>query len=105
MMPPRPRAVLFWKNFSDAADAKLAPLLIRVAENLRSESMPPEGEPRPDEAELEIICDWIDGVTNKGRREPDRQPPAPQAQSRSIQQYDPRSDRARPEAGRRVSFR
>ena len=34
--------------------------------------MPPEGEPRPDEAELEIICDWIDGVTNTGRREPDR---------------------------------
>ncbi len=57
------------------ADEKLARLLIRVAENLRSESMPPEGEPRPDEAELEIICDWINGITNTGRREPDRAVP------------------------------
>ena len=56
------------ENVSDAADAKLTPLLIRVAENLRSESMPPEGEPRPDAAELEIICDWIDGVTTKDQR-------------------------------------
>jgi Protein of unknown function (DUF1592)/Protein of unknown function (DUF1588)/Protein of unknown function (DUF1587)/Protein of unknown function (DUF1585)/Protein of unknown function (DUF1595)/Cytochrome C oxidase, cbb3-type, subunit III len=56
------------EDFSNTPDAKLTPLLIRVAENLRSESMPPEGEPRPDAAELEIICDWIDGATMKTQR-------------------------------------
>ena len=30
-------------------------LLLRLADNLRSESMPPEGEPRPNPAELETI--------------------------------------------------
>ncbi len=59
----------------DEADETLAPLLIRVAENLRLESMPPEGEPRPVAAELEIICGWIDGVTRKGHREPGRARP------------------------------
>jgi hypothetical protein len=56
------------ENISDAKDAGLTPLLIRVAENLRSESMPPEGEPRPSAAELEIICDWIERATTKTQR-------------------------------------
>ena len=66
MMPPGPRAASSWKTSRIRADEKLTPLLIRVAANLRSESMPPEGEPRPDAAELEIICRWIDGVTSEG---------------------------------------
>ncbi len=44
---------------------QLTPLLKSVAQNLRSESMPPEGEPRPDAEELEIICGWIDDATKK----------------------------------------
>jgi len=66
---------LVLEDISDKTDEKLAPLLIRVAENLRSESMPPEGEPRPDAAELEIICDWISDVTKKAQPEPDRAVP------------------------------
>ena len=38
------------------------PLWLRVAEALRSESMPPEGEPRPDAEELESINAWLDGA-------------------------------------------
>ena len=56
------------ENVSDASGEKLKPLLIRVAENLRSQSMPPEGEPQPDAAELETICAWIDGVAGKADR-------------------------------------
>ena len=37
-------------------------LLLRVADNLRSESMPPEGEPRPDATDLEIINCWLDAA-------------------------------------------
>jgi hypothetical protein len=57
------------ENVPDEPDEKLTPVLIRVAENLRSESMPPEGEPRPDASEREIICRWIDGVLSKGHQE------------------------------------
>ncbi len=53
------------ENISTRPHEKLTPLLKRVVENLRSESMPPEGEPRPDAMELEIICSWIDGATTK----------------------------------------
>jgi hypothetical protein len=59
-------------DLSSAADEKLHPLLIRVAENLRSESMPPEGEPRPDAREMQIICEWIDARTTKVDRGPRR---------------------------------
>jgi hypothetical protein len=54
-------------ELSDDRGEKRTPLLIRVADNLRSESMPPEGEPRPDAAELEIIHDWIEAATRKDR--------------------------------------
>jgi len=60
------------EELSDAAGEKRMPLLIRVAENLRSESMPPEGEPRPDAAELEIIGAWIDAATSNVDRRPGR---------------------------------
>jgi hypothetical protein len=60
---------------SDAAGAKFTPLLVRVAQNLRSECMPPDGEPRPDAAERAIICEWIDGVTTKLDRKPRRAAP------------------------------
>jgi Protein of unknown function (DUF1592)/Protein of unknown function (DUF1588)/Protein of unknown function (DUF1585)/Protein of unknown function (DUF1587)/Protein of unknown function (DUF1595)/Cytochrome C oxidase, cbb3-type, subunit III len=66
------RGDVILENVSDRADEKLTALLIRVAENLRSESMPPEGEPQPDRAELEIICHWIDSVTRKSHQEPGR---------------------------------
>ena len=92
------------ENVSDATDAKLTPLLIRVAENLRSESMPPEGESRPDAAELEIICEWIDGVTTKDQKATGL--PLPRRLNRA--QYN---NTVRDligldlQAGRRVSFR
>jgi Protein of unknown function (DUF1592)/Protein of unknown function (DUF1588)/Protein of unknown function (DUF1587)/Protein of unknown function (DUF1585)/Protein of unknown function (DUF1595)/Planctomycete cytochrome C len=35
-------------------------LLLRVADNLRTENMPPEGEPRPNDEELETINSWLD---------------------------------------------
>ena len=63
------------ERVSDEVDDKLKALLIRVSENLRSESMPPEGEPRPDAAELEMICAWIDGVIGNGHHEPRRATP------------------------------
>ena len=52
-------------NLSTRPHEKLTSLLKSVVENLRSESMPPEGEPRPDAAELEIICSWIDAATSR----------------------------------------
>jgi hypothetical protein len=36
------------------------PLLLRVAAVLRSGNMPPDGKPRPDRDELEIINSWLD---------------------------------------------
>jgi Protein of unknown function (DUF1592)/Protein of unknown function (DUF1588)/Protein of unknown function (DUF1587)/Protein of unknown function (DUF1585)/Protein of unknown function (DUF1595)/Planctomycete cytochrome C len=63
------------ENVSHAADEILTPLLHRVAQNLRSESMPPEGEPRPDAAELEILSAWVDGATSKPSRAPDHPQP------------------------------
>ncbi len=35
-------------------------LLLRVADNLRTQNMPPEGEPRPNGEELECINSWLD---------------------------------------------
>ena len=43
-------------------------LLLRVADNLRSESMPPEGEPRPDAGELETINRWLDAAIATDRQ-------------------------------------
>jgi hypothetical protein len=49
--------------FSDAAPgAKSRPLLIKVAAVLRSESMPPEDEPRPGPEERETLEDWLDAA-------------------------------------------
>jgi hypothetical protein len=44
------------------AGAKGRPLLLRVAAVLRSESMPPEEEPRPDQDERETLEAWLDAA-------------------------------------------
>jgi hypothetical protein len=50
-------------GFDDGARAKeRRSLLIRVADNLRSESMPPEGEPRLDPAEHATLNAWLDAA-------------------------------------------
>jgi hypothetical protein len=41
-------------------DLKYRSLLLRVADNLRTENMPPAGEPRPNDEELETINSWLD---------------------------------------------
>jgi Protein of unknown function (DUF1592)/Protein of unknown function (DUF1588)/Protein of unknown function (DUF1587)/Protein of unknown function (DUF1585)/Protein of unknown function (DUF1595) len=41
-------------------DPKHRSLLLRVADNLRTQNMPPEGEPRPNGEELEAINSWLD---------------------------------------------
>ena len=41
-------------------DPKYRSLLLRVADNLRTENMPPDGEPRPNDEELETINSWLD---------------------------------------------
>jgi Protein of unknown function (DUF1592)/Protein of unknown function (DUF1588)/Protein of unknown function (DUF1587)/Protein of unknown function (DUF1585)/Protein of unknown function (DUF1595) len=41
-------------------DPKNRSLLLRVADNLRTQNMPPEGEPRPNAEELETINCWLD---------------------------------------------
>ena len=43
-----------------------------MADNLRSESMPPEGEPRPDPAELETLDAWLDAALEPDGHEPGR---------------------------------
>ena len=43
-----------------APDLKQRSLMLRMADNLRSESMPPEGEPRPNAEELESLNCWLD---------------------------------------------
>jgi hypothetical protein len=47
-------------------------LWVRVADALRSGSMPPEGEPRPDAAELETINSWLDVVVSADDHGPGR---------------------------------
>jgi hypothetical protein len=41
-------------------DPQYQSLLSRVADNLRTQNMPPEGEPRPNGEELEIMNSWLD---------------------------------------------
>jgi hypothetical protein len=55
-------------NFrDDAPDAEgHRSLWVRVADVLRSNSMPPDGEPRPDPTELETINSWLDVVAFAG---------------------------------------
>jgi Protein of unknown function (DUF1592)/Protein of unknown function (DUF1588)/Protein of unknown function (DUF1585)/Protein of unknown function (DUF1587)/Protein of unknown function (DUF1595) len=49
--------------FSDRVPDKAhRPLLFRMAANLRSGSMPPDGKPRPDPDELETINSWLDAA-------------------------------------------
>ncbi len=43
-------------------------LLLRVADNLRSEIMPPDGEPHPTAGELETINGWLDAAIGPDRR-------------------------------------
>jgi hypothetical protein len=44
-------------------------LLLRIADNLRSESMPPEGEPRPDPFAMATLYAWLDNVLGPDGRE------------------------------------
>jgi hypothetical protein len=46
----------------DDSSQERGSLLLRVADNLRSESMPPDGEPRPSDEELETMNSWLDTV-------------------------------------------
>ena len=48
-------------------DPKYRSLLLRVADNLRTQNMPPEGEPRPNGEELETINSWLDISTTRGQ--------------------------------------
>ncbi len=54
----------------EVLDKERRSLLLRVADNLRSESMPPEGEPRPDSGELETINRWLDAAIALDRQGP-----------------------------------
>jgi Protein of unknown function (DUF1592)/Protein of unknown function (DUF1587)/Protein of unknown function (DUF1595)/Protein of unknown function (DUF1588)/Planctomycete cytochrome C len=47
-------------------DKERKPLLLRIAANLRSGSMPPDGKPHPDADELEIINSWLDTALPDG---------------------------------------
>ncbi|HKI17120.1 MAG TPA: DUF1592 domain-containing protein [Isosphaeraceae bacterium] len=60
-------------RFSDQVpDLEHATLLLRVAGNLRSESMPPEGEPHPGAAELETLNAWLDAAAPAPKRDAGR---------------------------------
>jgi hypothetical protein len=48
--------------------AKLRPLLFEIAAVLRSESMPPEDEPRPSREERETLEAWLDTALGAGAR-------------------------------------
>jgi hypothetical protein len=49
--------------FGDEVPAKPhGPLLLRVADVLRSQSMPPEGKPRPEPEEQETLNAWLDAA-------------------------------------------
>ena len=83
---------------------KSRPLLLKMAAVLRSESMPPEDEPRPSPDERETLEAWLDaalGAEGSGARPGDDPPP----QSHRVQQHDPRPDRPRPAPGRRLPGR
>ena len=47
-------------------------LLLRVEENLRSASMPPDGEPRPEPEELATLFAWLDAVSGSEASSPAR---------------------------------
>ncbi len=53
---------------NEVPDSEHRSLLLRVAANLRSESMPPEGEPHPDSSELETIGRWLDAAIATDRQ-------------------------------------
>jgi Protein of unknown function (DUF1592)/Protein of unknown function (DUF1588)/Protein of unknown function (DUF1585)/Protein of unknown function (DUF1587)/Protein of unknown function (DUF1595)/Planctomycete cytochrome C len=44
-------------------------LLLRIADNLRSESMPPDGEPRPDPLAMATLYAWLDNALGPDGRE------------------------------------
>ncbi len=57
------------ENFRDELpDKEHRTLLLRVADILRSQSMPPEDETQPSGDELETINDWLDSAIDAGRR-------------------------------------
>jgi hypothetical protein len=47
---------------ADIRDQTEKSVWLRVAESMRSRDMPPEGEPAPSPAELEIINSWLDEI-------------------------------------------
>ncbi len=58
---------------SDAVpDKEHRPILLRVADALRSEIMPPEGEPRPDPEERETLEAWLDAAIEPDSHGPGR---------------------------------
>jgi hypothetical protein len=55
--------------FRDGApDLRQKSLMLRIADNLRSESMPPDGEPRPTVSELETLNSWLDTASEADPR-------------------------------------
>jgi hypothetical protein len=54
------------------SDAVQSSLLARVADKLRTETMPPAGESRPSDEELETINSWLDSVLAGDDRGPER---------------------------------
>jgi hypothetical protein len=55
--------------FHDGApDLRQKSLMLRIADNLRSESMPPEAEPRPTVSELETLNSWLDTASEADSR-------------------------------------
>lgn len=74
---PNPRAKFSLDNFKTSSDALKNPTAWeKVAENLRSRAMPPDGKPKPSEAQLDRLNTWIDAVVFKidcsGKRDPGR---------------------------------
>ena len=59
--------------FPDAVpDREHRSILLRVADALRAEIMPPEGEPRPDPEERETLEAWLDAAIEPDSRSPGR---------------------------------
>lgn len=57
----RPKAKLSLTRFQSAEQARAAPETWRkVRERLAAGEMPPEGRPRPPQAEVQAVLDWID---------------------------------------------
>ncbi len=74
---PKPRGSFAMDGFKKREDALLNPTAWeKIAENLRSRAMPPDGKPRPSEEQLNRLNTWIDieiyKVDCTGPRDPGR---------------------------------